>query len=105
MQALPSPMGVWGDTIGNVYISQFISLGFVRKIATSTGQNIITSVTGTTNNPGGSGAATSISVGFPWGLSGDSAGNIYVAENAGRVRQIDSSNGYTTVFPGDYSCE
>ncbi len=88
-----------------MYMTQYATPGYVRKISAG----IITTRAGNSNSAtdGAVGAAaTSIALYYPWGLSGDSVGNLYVAEYSGnRVRQIQTSTGYTQVFPGYYPSE
>ncbi len=96
-------MGVWGDTLGSVYVAQYAAPGYIRKIAAG----VITAVAGNAMTAyGGNGAATSIALSVPWGLSGDSVGNLYLAEYSGnRVRQIQTATGYMRGFFGSYTCK
>ncbi len=79
--------------------------GFIRKITTSSGQDIITTVAGNSNagTYGTVGVATSIALYQPWGLTGDSVGNLFVAEYTGaRVRKLVTSTGIISSFAGSY---
>ena len=85
--AVHSPVGVALDSKGNLYISEGPE-NRVRKVDTS---GIITTVAGLTQKTSGftgdGGPATSATLAGPLGLTVDSLGNLYIADNSnGRIR-------------------
>jgi len=85
---LSHPKGVAVDAAGNVYISDT----FNQRIRMVTPNGIISTVAGTgalTNsslsNIGDGGPATAATLNFPAGLSLDTAGNLYIADNNNNV--------------------
>jgi hypothetical protein len=60
--------GVWGDSIGNIYLSDQMN-SRIRKIGPN---GIVTTVAGAggSSSAGGAGPATSIPIGYPWGIAG-----------------------------------
>ncbi|MEK7425726.1 MAG: hypothetical protein AAB131_18025, partial [Actinomycetota bacterium] len=84
---LEAPKGIWGDNVGNIYISDSTN-NRVRKIDPN---GIITnfagSSSGTSGNTGDTGAAVSATLNAPGGLWGDNVGNIYIADTGNhRIR-------------------
>jgi uncharacterized protein YjdB len=93
---LNSPSGVYVDAAGAIFIADFNN-NAIRKINTS---GIITTIagTGTPGYTGDGGAATLATLKSPIALTGDAAGNIYVAEfNNHVIRKISTSGIITTV--------
>ncbi len=85
---------------GNVYISDTYNY-CVRKVTVSTG--IITTIagTGTYSYSGDNEAATSATLGYPFGVALDSAGNVYIADNTNqRIRKVTVSTGIITTIAG-----
>lgn len=96
---LSAASGVAVDPAGNVIIIDTDD-NRIRRVAATSG--IITTVAGSKADPGFSGdgeIATSASLGFPRGIALDSAGNLFIAENA-RVRRVDASTGIITTVAG-----
>ena len=74
---LNSPSGVAVDAAGNLYIADYGNYR-IRKVATN---GIITTVAGNYYGYSGDGGpATSAQLTFPWGLTVDATGNLYVAD-------------------------
>jgi sugar lactone lactonase YvrE len=96
--------GVVVDAAGNVYIADTTN-NRIRKVTISTG--IITSIAGSTTSgaySGDGGAATSAVLNSPSGLSLDSAGNVYIADQLNyRIRKVTVSTGIINTFAGDGS--
>jgi sugar lactone lactonase YvrE len=73
----------------------------IRRIALD---GTITTIagTGTAASTGDGGAATAAGIPFPWGVTVDPAGNVFVSERDGhRVRRIDAATGVVTTVIGD----
>ena len=84
---LASPEGVSVDISGNVYIADTGNYKF--RLVTSTG--IITTIagTGTAGSSGDGGAATSAPLSYPWGVSVDILGNVYIADGGNnKIRMV-----------------
>jgi hypothetical protein len=73
--SLAYPIGIWEDTIGNLYISE---KSRVRKVSAS--NNIITTVAGGGSSTTDNIAATSYSFSSLYGIWGDTVNNIFVAD-------------------------
>jgi uncharacterized protein (TIGR03437 family) len=91
--------GVAADTVGNVYIADYIN-NRVRKIDHATG--VITTMAGNGNDlqqggPAGDGnPATSVAIESPLAVAVDNAGNVYFSAGA-RILKVDSSGIIHTV--------
>lgn len=101
--SLNAPQGVWIDPLGNAYVAD-TGDHKIRKIDFLT--NIITTVAGTGSSTPGAGdpttcqdgkPATSVPIGNPVDVSGDSMGNLYVVDQAASaVLKIDPRGCLTT---------
>ncbi len=76
-----SPRGIWGDTSGNIFLCDSVN---ARLRVVDSASGIISTVAGGTAVPPTSfvlsGAATSISLVLPYGVSGDATGRILVSD-------------------------
>ena len=83
------------DAAGNLYLADTTNQR-IRKIDTN---GIITTIAGTGQQgySGDGGPATSAMLALPEGVAVDSAGNVYFADNATRVRKVDTNGIITTV--------
>jgi hypothetical protein len=81
--------GVWGDTIGNIYLSDQNNYR-IRKIDPN---GIVASIAGSGDfsDSGGSGSATSIPIGYPWGIAGYE--NLLYFSDEYFVWELDLSSG------------
>jgi sugar lactone lactonase YvrE len=92
---LYSPYGVWVDTIGRLFIADEHNHR-IRKVE----NGIITTFagTGTTGFNGNGHLATATNLYYPYGLTGDTNGNIYVADTYNkRIRLIYAVNATANV--------
>ncbi len=92
-------MGIWGDTLGSVYFTEYTAQGTIRKVAAGT--RLISTVAGSAQATvlGDGGAATVALLGNPWGLTGDSVGNLFVAQySAGRVRKVSAAGSISSLL-------
>jgi hypothetical protein len=89
--------GIAVDTAGNVYIAD-TGNNRIRKVS----QGIITTLAGTGKLPssGDGGLAINAQLFWPYAMAIDIAGNLFVAENFGRVRKISQDGFITTVAGG-----
>ena len=93
------PFGVAVDSAGNLYISDSGN-NVVRKVANS----VIATVAGnqTAGLSGDNGLATSAQLNAPYGITVDSAGNIYIADSANNViRKVSVANGMIATVAGN----
>ncbi len=93
---LNSPNSIAFDAAGNIYITDYFNY-VIRKVNISTG--IITTIAGngTQGYSGDNVPATSAQFVLPQKISFDAAGNLYVADQVGVIRKIDTSGIITTV--------
>ena len=93
--------GVTTDSAGNVYIADWTN-NVVRKVAAGTG--VITTVAGngTAGYSGDGGAATSAQLNGPTGVAVDTAGDLFIADQANnRVREVAAATGVITTVAGN----
>jgi len=96
-----SSEGVAVDSAGNLYIAD-TGNARIRKVTASSG--IITTVAGngTRGYSGDGGPATSAELFLPFGITVDSADNLYIADFRGfRVRMVSASTGIITTVAGN----
>jgi trimeric autotransporter adhesin len=95
------PQAVAIDASGNIYIADTYNHR-IRMVTKTTG--IITTVAGddASGYSGDGGLATSASLSFPYGVSVDASGNIYIADTYnGRIRMVTKTTGIITTVAGD----
>jgi sugar lactone lactonase YvrE len=97
---LSSPFGIAVDPVGNLIIADTGNYR-IRKVDAKTG--IITTVagTGTSGFSGDNGPATAASFAFPFQITLDAAGNIFVSDTFNqRIRKISAGNGTISTIAG-----
>ena len=95
---LNQPIGITVDSAGNVYFAERGN-EVVRKVA----NGVITTVAGngTAGYSGDGGPATSAQLNYPYGVTVDSAGNLYVAEVSNRrIRRVSGGTISTVAGTG-----
>jgi sugar lactone lactonase YvrE len=87
---LNRPSGVAVDGAGNLYIADYGN-NLIRKVDTSGNMTTVAGI-GIAGYSGDGAAATSAKLNGPNGVTLDSAGNLYIAdENSNRIRKVDVS--------------
>ncbi len=98
--SLRDPSGVAVDGVGNIFIADPVNQR-IRKVAAG----VITTVAGSNGIPGFSGdggLATGARLANPTGVDVDSAGNLFIADQANhRIRRVDAATGVITTVAGN----
>ena len=90
-----SPRGVATDSAGNVYVADTFN-HTIRKISPAGVVSTLAGSAGVTGSADGTGAAAHFR--FPFGVASDSAGNVYVGDNANHtIRKITPAGVVSTV--------
>ena len=93
---LNKPRGVAVDSSGNLFIVDRVN-NRIRKVDTS-GNISTVAGTGTAGFEGDGSAATSARLSFPFGVTVDSSGNLFIADRDNhRIRKVDTSGNISTV--------
>jgi len=99
---LSSPYGVYADAKGNIYIAD-TSNQRIRKVS---GGTITTFAgNGVYGFLGDGDPAITAELRNPYGVSGDGAGNVYIADTANcRIREVGAATGVINTVAGDGTC-
>lgn len=94
-----NPYAVGMDAAGNLYFADTTDCR-IQRVDTHTG--IITTVAGngSVKSGGYGGLATSVGIGYPYGLAADAAGNLYISDFL-TIQKVDALTGVITVFAGN----
>jgi trimeric autotransporter adhesin len=96
---LTNPYGVAVDASGNIYIADSYNHR-IRLVTKTTGIITTAAGDGTRGYSGDGGLATSATLTYPYGVSVDASGNIYIAESH-RIRLVTKITGIITTVAGD----
>jgi hypothetical protein len=98
---LKGPTGVAVDNASNLYIADQAN-NRIRKVAAATGVITTAAGSGIQGFSGDSGVATSAAMYSPTDLAFDSAGNLYISDNANnRIRKVTIATGVITTVAGN----
>jgi hypothetical protein len=97
---LNQPEDIAVDPVGNLYIADSFN-NRIRRVSAATG--VITTFAGNgLPQYNGEGPATSIGLNDPTGVALDSAGNVYIADQAShRIRKVDIKTGLSSTVAGN----
>lgn len=95
------PEAVATDTAGNLYVTTFVDQR-VFRVSAADGTIRTVAGTGKAGTGGDGGPATAAQVSNVFGVSADTAGNLFLAElDDSRVRRVDATTGTITTVAGD----
>jgi len=101
---LNCPAGVAVDSSGNVYISDYYNF-VVRKVDATNTITTIAGMGGTRGFSGDNGPATSAELNYPYGITLDTFGNLFIADSYNcRVRKVILATGIINTYGGNGSC-
>ncbi len=93
------PAGLAFDSSGNLYIADYGS-ATVRKLDTK-GNITTVAGTGAFGDSGDGGPATKATLGYPYSIAFDAAGNLYIADVGNlNIRKVDTSGNISTYISG-----
>ena len=95
---LSGPAGIAVDSSGNLYIADYFNNAIRKVTAAGVISTVAGSSTGSSGYSGDGGAATSALLYNPFGVTVDSTGNLYIAdENNYVIRKVSTTGTITTV--------
>ncbi len=96
-----TPQGIAADSLGNLYVADTFN-HTIRKISSA---GVVTTLAGSPGNPGNAdGANSAAHFYYPFGVTVDTNGNVYVGDNSNdAIRKITPTGVVTTLagFPGE----
>jgi len=104
---ISSPYGIAADASGNIYIADTYN-SLVRIVNTS---GIISTFAGIASGAedetnagysGDGGPATAAELNYPWGVTVDASGNVYIADEQNNLIRIVNTSGIINTFAGNY---
>ena len=91
-----SPYGVAVDTTGNVFVADTDGNHTIRKVTSAGVVTTLAGLAGSSGSTDGTGSAARFNI--PWGVSVDSAGNVFVADTGNNtIRKVTSAGVVTTL--------
>ncbi len=101
--SLSTPIDIAVDTVGNLFIAD-VGNRRIRKVD-STGTITTVAGNGSANFSGDGSVATNASLRNPRDVALDSAGNLFIADQANaRIRRVDAVTGIITTVAGRFDC-
>ena len=101
---LNCPAGIAVDNSGNVYISDYYNF-VVRKVDATNTITTVAGMGGVRGFSGDNGPATSAELNYPYGITLDTSGNLYIADSYNcRVRKVILGTGIISTYGGNGSC-
>ena len=97
---LSGPTGVAVDAAGDIYIADYWNQR-IRKVTAATGVITTAAGNGTEGYSGDGGQAATAELNYPWGVSVDAAGNLYISDQYnGRIRKVAAATGIIATVAG-----
>ena len=102
---LNSPKCITLDSSGNLYIADYGN-NRIRKVNANTGIISTVAGNGTSGFSGDGGVATSAKLAYPYGVTIDGLGNLYIADlSNNRIRKVNASTGIISTIAGNGSSD